>query len=313
MDIKEAINYACEEVVGRRKPEQKEWLSAETFRKIQERKFKKAAINHCRTRAAKKEARKQYAEANSEVKRNIRTDKRNFVDRMAQEAEEAAANGNMKQLYDITKKLTGKFGRIERPVKDKNGSTLVGADKQLSRWAEHFEELLNRPAPANAPDIPAAEEDLPIDCGKPTREEIRKAIKQLKNGKAAGADEIPAEALKVDPEMLAEILYGLLEKIWEEEEIPLEWKEGLLIKIPKKGDLGLCSNYRGITLLSVPGKVLNRIILERLKGPVDHTLRDQQAGFRPGRSCTDQITALRIIVEQSIEWNSPLYVNFVDY
>ena len=81
----------------------------------------------------------------------------------------------------------------------------------------------------------------------------------------------------------------------------------------KKGDLGLCSNYRGITLLSVPGKVLNRIILERLKGPVDRTLRDQQAGFRPGRSCTDQITTLRIIVEQSIEWNSPLYVNFVDY
>ena len=113
--------------------------------------------------------------------------------------------------------------------------------------------------------------------------------------------------------MLAEILYGLFKKIWEEEEIPLEWKERLLIKIPKKGDLGLCSNYRGITLLSVPRKVLNRIILERLKGPVDHTLRDQQAGFRPGRSCTDQITALRIIVEQSIEWNSPLYVNFVDY
>ena len=78
-------------------------------------------------------------------------------------------------------------------------------------------------------------------------------------------DEIPVEALKVDPEMLAEMLYGLFEKIWQEEKIPSEWKEGLLIKIPKKGDLGLCSNYRGITLLSVPGKVLNRVILERLK------------------------------------------------
>ena len=116
----------------------------------------------------------------------------------------------------------------------------MGADKQLSRWAEHFEEFLNRPAPANTPDIPAAEEDLPSDCGKPTREEIRKAIKQLKNGKAAGTDEIPAEVLKVhvDPEMLAEMLYGLFEKIWEEEEIPSEWKEGLLIKIsPRKETL----------------------------------------------------------------------------
>ena len=113
--------------------------------------------------------------------------------------------------------------------------------------------------------------------------------------------------------MLAEMLYGLFDKIWEEEEIPLKWKEGHLIKIPKKQDLGLCSNYRGITLPSVPGKVLSRVILERLKGPVDHTLRDQQAGFRPSRSCTDQITTLQIIVEQSIEWNSPLYVNFVAY
>ena len=65
--------------------------------------------------------------------------------------------------------------------------------------------------------------------------------------------------------------------------------------------------------MSVPGKVLNRIILERMKGEVDKTLREEQAGFRQDRSCTDQIATLRIIVEQSIEWNSSLYVNFVDY
>ena len=202
MDIKEAVNYACEGVVGRRKTERKEWLSAGTYWKIQERKFTKAAINNCPTKAAKKEAQKQDAEVNSEVKRNIRTDKRNFVDRVAQKTEAAAASGNMKQLYDITKQFTGIFGRTERPVKNKNGSVLMGVDERLSRWAEYFEELLNRPAPANTPDILAAEEDLPIDSGKPTREEIRKAIKQLKSGKAAGTNEIPAEALKVDPEML---------------------------------------------------------------------------------------------------------------
>ena len=56
MDLKEAVNYACEEVVGRRKPEHKEWLLAETYRKIQEGKSKKAAINNSRTRAAKKKS-----------------------------------------------------------------------------------------------------------------------------------------------------------------------------------------------------------------------------------------------------------------
>ena len=85
-----------------------------------------------------------------------------------------------------------------------------------------------------------------------------------------------------------------------------------MIKIPKKGDLSRCDKFRGITL-SVPEKVLNRIILERMKGEVDKTVREEQAGFRQDRSCIDQIATLRITVEQSIEWNASLCVNFVDY
>ncbi len=57
------------------------------------------------------------------------------------------------------------------------------------------------------------------------------------------------------------------------------------------------------------GKVLNRIILERMKVVLDSRLREEQAGFRQHRSCSDQIITLRIIIEQSIEWNSALYVN----
>ena len=66
-------------------------------------------------------------------------------------------------------------------------------------------------------------------------------------------------------------------------------------------------------MLSVPGKVFNRILLNRMKDTVDAELRDQQAGFRRERSCTDQIATLRIILEQSIEWNSSLYICFIDY
>ncbi|VDP44613.1 unnamed protein product [Schistosoma mattheei] len=86
-----------------------------------------------------------------------------------------------------------------------------------------------------------------------------------------------------------------------------------MTKIPKKGDLSKCDNYRGITLLSIPGKVFNRVLLNRMKDSADSQLRDRQAGFRKDRSCTDKITTLRIIVEQSIEWNSSLYISFIDY
>ena len=66
-------------------------------------------------------------------------------------------------------------------------------------------------------------------------------------------------------------------------------------------------------LLSVPGNVLNRILLERVREAVDPKLRDQQAGFCRNRSCADQIASLRVIVEQSIEWNSTFYIEFIDY
>ena len=109
------------------------------------------------------------------------------------------------------------------------------------------------------------------------------------------------------------MLYSLFSKIWEKEEVPAQWKEGIVIKLPKKGDLRECSSYRGIMLLSMPGKVLNRVLLERMKEAVHPKLRDQQAGFRQNKSCANQIASLRIIVEQSLEWNSQLYINCVDY
>ena len=105
----------------------------------------------------------------------------------------------------------------------------------------------------------------------------------MKRGKASCPEKIPAEAIKADIETSTEILHDLLGKIWEQEEIPTEWKEGYPVKLPKKGDMQDCKNYRGIMLLPVPGKVLNRVILDRLKAGVDAKLRDHQAGFRQSK------------------------------
>ena len=311
--IKEALTSTCQEVLGPKKHHHKEWISMGTLDKIQERKNKKLAINNSRTRAEKVKAQADYAEANREVKKSIKADKQKYMGELATTAEKAAREGNMKQLYDTTKKLAGRYSKPERPVKDKEGKTITEIQEQRKRWAEYFEELLNRPAPLNPPNIEAAHTDLPIDVTPPTIEEVKMAIRQIKSGKAAGPDNIPAEALKSDIEITANMLHLLFKKIWEEEQVPMDWKEGYLIKIPKKGDLSKCENYRGISLLSVPGKVFNRVLLNRMKDAVDAELRDQQAGFRKDRSCTDQIATLRIIVEQSVEWNSSLYVNFIDY
>ena len=80
-----------------------------------------------------------------------------------------------------------------------------------------------------------------------------------------------------------EVFHPLFEKIWNEEPVPSDWKEGFIVKLPKKGDLSQCKNYRGIMLLSTAGKIFNRIILDRMKTAVDKLLRDHQAGLRKDR------------------------------
>ena len=199
-----------------------------------------------------------------------------------------------------------------RPVRDKEGKLLTHIDDQLARWKEHFQEVLNRPPPQDAPQL-EPEDLLHINTGPITKAEIRKSLRSLKNGKATGTDNIPPEALKEGGEVIVDQLHHLLNLIWTTEEIPMEWKKGLLVKLPKHGDLSQCSKWRGITLLSIPSKVLTRIILERMKKSIDQKLRDEQAGFRKERSCINQIATLRVIVEQTMEWQTPLFVCFIDF
>jgi len=101
--------------------------------------------------------------------------------------------------------------------------------------------------------------------------------------------------------------------IWQDLEVPEDWKNGVIIKLPEKGSLKDCNNWRGITLLSTSSKVFNRVLLNRLQDAVDCTLRDEQAGFRKGRSCIEQIFTLRNITEQSLEHQQDLIINFIDF
>ena len=85
------------------------------------------------------------------------------------------------------------------------------------------------------------------------------------------------------------VLQALFETIWEEKQLPDGWAEDVIMKIPKRGALSNCNNWRGITLLSVPSKILAKLIIKRISEAVDQQLRQEQAGFRKGRGCIDQI------------------------
>ena len=137
---------------------------------------------------------------------------------------------------------------------------------------EHFKEVLNRPAPEEEPEILETEEDLSIETGSPKQEEIIAAIKSLKNHKTPGKDHLNAELFKAATVTAASILPPLFDTIWNRKKIPDDWNQGIIIIINnnnKKGALSECNNWRGITLLSIPSKILAKIIMKCLSLAVD--------------------------------------------
>ena len=82
-------------------------------------------LNNSRTRAAKAKAQEEHTATESEVKRSSKKDKRDFIDDLARQAETAGGQGNLRDLYLVTKKLMGKFQHTDKPMKDRNGNPLT--------------------------------------------------------------------------------------------------------------------------------------------------------------------------------------------
>jgi len=123
---------------------------------------------------------------------------------------------------------------------------------------------------------------IPVCMEQITEEEVARAVKRLKNGKAASIDQIQPELLKYSDAVIPELAL-LCNIIWKSKRVPCDWQNGVIIPLPKKGNLADCNNWRGITLLSVPGKVFCSILLERVQAADASQLQQEQAGFRLGR------------------------------
>ena len=99
-----------------------------------------------------------------------------------------------------------------------------------------------------------------------SRNEVKVSISRMKNGKATGMDGIPVEVWKCLGEEGIDMLWDLMKGIYEQEKIPTEWRDSVIIPISKeKGDIQDCGNYRGIKLMSHTTKIWERIIDRRLR------------------------------------------------
>ncbi len=110
---------------------------------------------------------------------------------------------------------------------------------------------------------------------------------------------------------MVEWMLLICEPAWKKGEIPDDWLNAIIVPLYKgKGSRSECSSYRGISLLSVPGKVYQRIL--RLVEVTEGNVSEEQEGFRKGRGCVDQIFAMKMLAEEYLRKDKKLYAAFMD-
>ena len=277
-------NDEVQEVVKRKKEAKKRW---ETSGSEEDR---------ARFKTANKEAKRAVAQAKAKARDDV--------------YDELGTPEGQKKIFRIAKarnKATKDFTHI-RQMKDEHGSVITDNDKIKNRWEAYFDRLLNEENPRVVFGDGVPNEGITSGI---SRDEVKRALKKMKNGKACGPDEIPAEVWKSLGEEGVDVLWDLMQKIYQEEKMPEEWRDSVIVPIYKeKGDIQDCGNYRGIKLMAHTMKIWERIIERRLRE--ETSIGEEQFGFMPGRSTTDAVFALRQILEKHREKRRGMHVIFID-
>ncbi|XP_065541881.1 uncharacterized protein LOC136017496 [Lathamus discolor] len=225
--------------------------------------------------------------------------------------------GDHRGFYEALKAVYGPTFQVQSPLRSADGQMLL-TDKIsiLNRWSKHFQTLFSANRVVQGKGIQHILEHLvknELDIA-PTMGETLKAIQQVKTVKAAGVDGIPPEIWKHGGQALHAKFHELVVRCWEQGKLPSDFCDAIIITLyKKKGMKSDCSRYRGITLLSIAGKLLARILLNRLIPAItEELLPESQCGFRANRSTTNMVVVLGQLQEKCREENKGLYVTFID-
>ena len=156
-------------------------------------------------------------------------------------------------------------------------------------WKDQVEGEVERMETESKEQESSVELDSVISLG-----EVKRAVKDLKAGKAAGSDGVVNELIKFGGGKVVSLVWNLLRNCFDEERVPEQWLEGIIFPLYKQGDKRDPYNYRGISLLSVVSKIYEMVLYRRLDEWCERRgiIREEQGGFRAGRGCVDQIFVL---------------------
>jgi len=259
----------------------------------------------------------KYTDAKRRLQRHTRKLKSDWWEAKAEGLQQAADGNDMKSFYRGLREVYGPSRRGTTQLLSCDGHSVLQEKSQiLDRFAEHFHQLLNVHDNTDITVLNCLQQRPAVSSldETPDLQEVSTAIDCTSEGRAPGGCGIPAEIWKHSGTEIVVHLHQLICNIWIQEKVPQDWKDARIVTIFKKGSRKDCGNYRGISLLSIAGKILARIMLNRIGAHIaPSVLPESQCGFRSGRGTMDMIFCLRQTQEKCIEQNMPLYAVFIDF
>lgn len=316
-DLKTKAYNCASEVLGHAKRKHQDWFDENdtTIQPLLDY-MHKAHLDWINDKTSKFK-KKSYVVLRQEVQTKLRSMKDNWWLQKAEDLQTAADKHDMKSFYCGLKSVFGPQAKSTTPILSEDGSSLLTKHEDiLQRWADHFYLVLNRPSVVDITvldEIPQLSEKSQL-APAPDIDEVTDAIQQISSGKASGSDGLPAEIFKCGGETMTERLTQLYSLIWQRQSVPQDFKDATIIHLYKrKGERSVCDNHRGISLLSIAGKILARVIFNRMTTHITSSiLPESQCGFRSGRGTADMIFTARQLQEKCREQHKDLYMIFVD-
>ena len=308
-DIKQVIYTAAENTLGQKEKRIRNgWYDEECKEMLEKQNSARLKMLQRKTRSNIE----TFRNARREARRICRRKKKQYEEEKIEDLQDKYKRNAVKHFYEGIREMRTGFQPRTTMCKNRQGVIVGEENEVLEVWATYFKELLN--PKVNIENIERTTYQVPeSNITVPTLQETLGVIRNLKNNRAPGEDQITAELIKYGGRKLWITIHQLIKTIWETEQMPQEWRTAIISPIYKRGDKLDCHNYRGISLLNVSYKIFTNLLAKYIEPYVEEILGDYQGGFRKGRSTTDQIFCLRMILEKAHEHKVDIHQLYIDY
>lgn len=265
-------------------------------------------LNLMEQRRKQKQHPDKYKKIQKNIRKKIREAKENELKEQCEEIEFYQSRYDDFNVHRKVREATGRFRKkVCGKLIDEHGRLIIDKDEKKDIWKQYLEKLFN--------DSRNEQEPNNNETSGPDilKEEVRSAIKQIKQGKATGLDQIPAEIIKLFDEKRMQWITDIFNSIYRTGIIPKDWLKSEFITLPKKASAKTCEEHRTISLMSHLLKIFLKIIHKRIYKKCEEEIAPNQFGFLNAVGTREALFSIQVLVQRCRDVNCNVFACLIDY